>query len=249
VCGGVLLALKGLVAMMLAGVPHGVYEVCGLVAEIGIFVALAKKMLGIAPMYNRTRVWLFKGSIAVLLFAMCEPGHCNPALFIQKGAQLFMLLYYLLVWKPLHGPYTRCLWRWAFGLKGLVVCFLLGKWMSYVVPEAQFTANGWWTILGLTGVVLTFVAMVMAAANWWDGHGITFLTVYGLGNLCMGLSNLAEYSGPALCITTAICAVTVWALMEKLVQRLRKGKAEAKPEQQPVQKADPDPEQEPVAAN
>jgi len=232
-CGGVLLALKGLVMVALAGIPHSVYEVCGLIAELGIFIALGKKMLGLAPMYNRARVWLFIVSIAALLFAMTEPGHCNAALFIQKGAQLFMLLYYLMVWKPLHGPFARCPWRWAFGIKGLVVCFLFGKWMTCVIPDACFESNGWWVTIGLSGVVLTFIAMVMAAANRWDAHGTTFLTVYGLGNLAMGLSNLAQYSAPALCITTAICAVVVWSFGEKLYHWLRHrkdGKGEVKTE-------------------
>jgi len=228
-CGVVLSTLWGQVQLALSGIPHSVYEAVGFGAEIGIFAALGKKMLGLAPMYNRTRIWLFVVSIAALLFAMAEEGQCNAPVFAQKAAQLFMLLYYLGVWRPLHGPFARCPWRWAFGIKALVICFLFGKWVTCAIPEACFEANGWWLTLGLTGVVLTFVAMVMAAAEKLDPHGITFLTLYGVGNMAMGLSNLAQYSGPALCICTALCAVVVLALLEKLYHWLRgKGKVKAK---------------------
>lgn len=236
VLGGVLLALNlGLVSSMLSGIPHGIFEAVGFVAEVGLFVALGKKLLGLCPMYNRTRVWLFIGSLGALLFAMAEPGHCNGPLFVQKAGQLVMLLYFLLVWKPLHGPFVRCPWRWAFGVKGLVLCFLLGKWVTLVLPEAPCAASNWWLVLGLSGAVVTFVAMVLAAAQKWDTHGVTFLSVYGVGNALLALSNLGEhqYSGPALCITSALVAVVCWALIEKVLRWLHtywKAEAEAKAE-------------------
>jgi hypothetical protein len=229
--GALLLALvKGLVSSMLSAiVPHSVFEVVGLVAEVILFVSLAKKLLGLAPMYNRLRIWLFMGSLLALLFAMCEEGHCNGPLFVQKVGQLAMLAWFILVWKPAHGPMVRCPWKWAFGLKGLVICFLIGKWVSGLVSEAPLPDNGFLFAIGIKGVVLTFVGMVLVAAGKLDGHGITFLVMYGVGNAMLAISNLGQFSAPALCITTALTAVVCWALVEKAIHgahaRYKYGKA------------------------
>jgi hypothetical protein len=233
--GCVVLALWGLVTSALAGIPRSVFEVVADIAEIAIFVALGKKMLGIAAMYNRTRVRLFVVALLALLFAMGQKGHCNAPLLVQKVGQLVMLLYFMYVIKPLHGPFSRCPWRWAFGIKGLVVCFLFGKWVTCLVPSAPCAASAWWFTLGLAGAVVTFVAMVMAAAEKWDTHGVKFLASYGIGNVMLALSNLGEhqYSAPALCITSALVAIVVWTFAEKGIHWVRhhiKGKAHAGPE-------------------
>jgi len=232
--GLVLYSLWGFIQIIFGGFPPEVYKVCGVIAKAGIYIAMAKAGLKLAPTYNRPRVWLFMiALVAILVNLVKEPSAGN---IVLRSAQLFMTLTFLLVYRPAHEPFSRCPWKWSICTTAMVITAVLGYGATKVVSGPVFAPGWWWIAISLLGGIVMFTAVTVQVSKIVESDSLTFLGLYGLGNAIMVLSYLGQYNAAGMFLNSALSVLLLGKLVCKLSGKC-KAKAELEPKKEPAMTA------------